>query len=148
MVYSGTGPEDPWRRHYRPEKIEPVDMDESRIRKRSYQEFSEIRPSGFFAFLFLFLGNLLDRIEKILRKRDTSADHKFRDDLLLFQAALRMIMEEDVSQDTPFLRRLSKLWQITLEHSLQIVATSQLGIKLKAFIQDIGGYPQDAEHTL
>ena len=88
-------------------------------------------------------------MKKSLQKGITVASNEpMRETLLLLKASFEIMMREDRSQDAPFLKRLSKLWQGLLEHSIQLQTKGSFGKQFKALIKEIERYPEGEEHTL
>jgi hypothetical protein len=147
---SGVGPEhDPLKSYYRVEEIERIRLDEERQGKRPPNEPPEDEGKpGFSAFVLLLMDKVLEYVKhSINRGLSAASEIEVRETLLLFKAALETMMQEDRSQDAPFLKRVSQIWQKTLEQSLSLKASSPLGKQLRAFIKEIETYPENEEHT-
>lgn len=147
---SGVGPEhDPLESFYRAEEIQRIRLDEERQGRGPPKEPPENgEKPGFSAFVLLLMDKVLDYVKQSINKGlSVASETEVRETLLLFKAALETMMKEDRSQDAPFLKRVSQLWQKTLEQSLNLKASSPLGRQLRAFIKEIETYPENEEHT-
>lgn len=133
-------------------KIDEIERIRWEEKKKTPGDFTEdsfaSRQAGVVAYLlFLFEKAIFFLKQSIGQRTSAISATPVRETLLLIKAALETMMREDRSQDAPFLKELSHLWQQLLEHSIKLQMGGPLTKKFKTLIKDIETYPNDEDHT-
>lgn len=140
----GGNPFDPFEKYYRIEGLESIRDEET-----SPKPFKEEENTPLIGFLLLMFRKmfdyLIDREERGLSKTE---EKNLIAHLKGFQGQLKKLMEEDHSQDIPFLEDFSKHWQEILELSILFKKLYRSAKIIKQFIRKIASYPEGKEYTL
>jgi hypothetical protein len=142
---SGIPPDqDPLHSRYRVEEIERLRWEQEK--KQKQETFPEppaqekLGLSGLIILLFMKIFDFLKGAAK--QGLFSTLDEKARANLLLLKKSFELMMQLDMSQDVPFLRRLSKIWQNALEENLELDS-----LELRHLIRDIETHPEGEDHT-
>ena len=113
------------------------------------ETFSPRRQSVFAAYVSLIFKKFLELFEGTSeRGLAISAESDVREHLILLKSSLDILKQEDHSQDSPFLNRLSMQWHQLLEDVLRFRRQTPLSIQMRAFIKELQHHPERHEHSL
>lgn len=140
----GKGPPDPYEK-YRTEKIE-----KDRKFKDSIPDAKENGKHSFLVgYLILLFKRLFDLFEKKTQKSTAlSAEGSLREHLSDLKELLNALKRENLSQNTGFLKRLSKTWTNLLEDALRFRKGSNFEKKIHSLLTSIQHFPEKQEHSL
>lgn len=143
------GPRDPYEGY----RVEPVEGErhakEDQDKKAEPQETPDKQS--------ILLGYILTLLHKLFalfqtgpekKKAPPAEEKEILETCRLLKAAFEMMKREELSQDIPFLNRLSELWQEILEHALRVDRSSNRGKEIRSLIDAIQRYPEKAPHSL
>lgn len=144
----GGGPRDPYENY----RVEPVEAEkktkEDEGRKPSEEEIPK-KNISIAAQILLLYRRILDFFEGRQEKGITITSEKtIREHLLGLKACLDLLKTEDRSQDSEFLKVLSKFWDQCIEDALQFKRDTSIALLYKSLIQKIQSYPPTQIHTL
>lgn len=141
----GGGPQNPFDKQFRVERIEEDKLTKDDKEKKPPEESSTEKLS-----IGAFLLNMFHKaVDFFIESRETSKtiETEARNNLHSLKEAFETLKKEDRSQDVQFLNNLSKIWQHVLEDSLHF-KKDIIALKFRDLIQRIQHFPQNQAHTL
>ena len=107
------------------------------------------RQSVFAAYVSLIFKKFLELFEGTTEHGlAVSAENDVRDHLKILKSTLEILKQEDRSQDSLFLNRLSLQWHQLLEDSIRFRRQTPLSIQMRALIKEVQQHPEHHEHSL
>lgn len=137
----GGKPSNPFEKYY---ELKTLRDENQKADKQLFQQ-----RSTFAAYILLFLQKIFTYlISSGSQELSKSMKKQVRENLSQMKNALTILKYEDKSQEGPFLKNISQVWQKMLEHSLQFQKMTPLAVEFKNFIKTIASYPEGQDHSL
>ena len=150
MSSSGIGPNrdsiDPI---HRSEEIERVRFETKKGNKEQPEPPPNKEPTKLIDFVLLLIRQALQFLKPWVTKwgRGAIAESKMKLALAKWKEMLQLMMREDLSQDTQFLKSMSESWHRLLEESVQLAPSSRFSEPMRQFIQKISMHPKNSDYT-
>ena len=116
--------------------------------REDLKKFPKTPPTLGAYVLFLLKKVLYFVKESTSQKFSKSTRKGIQTHIMKMKDSLKILTEEDKSQDILFLKNLSHIWQNLLEDSLELKKTTPLAVQFKNFIKQLAFYPEEEEYSL